>query len=66
VRFFLRLISAALLGFGFLMAAFTRRRQALHDIAANCIITVRPRLAPPLAHSPYDPSMNGAVGAPAE
>ena len=43
VRFFLRLVSALLLGCGFLMAAFTRRRQALHDIGANCIVTMNPR-----------------------
>ena len=42
VRFFCRLFSVLSFGFGFLMVAFTRRRQALHDIAANCILTVRP------------------------
>jgi uncharacterized RDD family membrane protein YckC len=47
VRFFLRLVSALTLGFGFLMIAFTRRRQALHDIAANTIVTVEPRVLQP-------------------
>lgn len=41
VRFFLRLVSALVFGFGFLAALMTRRRQTLHDIAANCIVTVR-------------------------
>lgn len=43
VRFFLRIVSAALLGIGFLMIAFTGKRQALHDIAANCLVVVKPR-----------------------
>jgi uncharacterized RDD family membrane protein YckC len=47
VRFFLRLVSAAIFGIGFLMPLFTARRQALHDVAANTIVTVKPRAAPP-------------------
>jgi uncharacterized RDD family membrane protein YckC len=43
VRFFLRLVSILTLGFGFLMIAVTRRRQAMHDLAANTIVTVTPR-----------------------
>ena len=42
VRFFLRFLSGLAPGVGFLMAAFTRRRQAMHDIGANCVVTVRP------------------------
>ena len=43
VRFFLRAVSVLTLGFGFLMIAFTRRRQALHDVAANTVVTVEPQ-----------------------
>ena len=60
VRFFLRLVSGLTLGFGFLMAAFTRRRQALHDIAANTIVTAKP---PEL--SPYALPARRTAGKPA-
>ena len=43
VRFFLKFVSAALLGVGYLMAAFTKRYQALHDIGANTVVTRAPR-----------------------
>ena len=43
VRFFLRLVSALTLGIGFLVCGFTRRRQTLHDVAANCVVTRSPR-----------------------
>jgi uncharacterized RDD family membrane protein YckC len=52
VRFFLRPLSAVILGIGFLMAAFTRRRQAMHDIGANCVVTVRPQTFRPYAPPP--------------
>ena len=37
-RHFAKYISAVLLGFGFLMAAFTARKQALHDIIAETLV----------------------------
>jgi uncharacterized RDD family membrane protein YckC len=37
-RYFAKLISRVLLDIGFLMAAFTRRKQALHDLIADCLV----------------------------
>lgn len=38
MRFFGKLISSMTLLIGYFMAAFTRRRQALHDILASCLV----------------------------
>jgi uncharacterized RDD family membrane protein YckC len=38
VRFFGMLVSSFTLGVGFLMAGFTERKQALHDILAGCLV----------------------------
>lgn len=48
-RFFGRIASALILGIGFLCPLFTGRRQALHDIGANTIVTQRP----PRAWAPH-------------
>jgi uncharacterized RDD family membrane protein YckC len=37
-RFFAMMVSGFILGIGFLMAAFTRRKQALHDLMASCLV----------------------------
>jgi len=37
-RYFGKIISAAILYIGFLMAAFTQQKQALHDIMAGCLV----------------------------
>lgn len=37
-RFFGRFLSAIILSIGFLMAAFTAKKQALHDILASCLV----------------------------
>jgi uncharacterized RDD family membrane protein YckC len=37
-RYFGKIISALILGIGFLMQPFTERRQALHDIMAGCLV----------------------------
>lgn len=37
-RYFGKIISGLLLGIGFIMAAFTERKQALHDKLANCLV----------------------------
>ena len=37
-RFFAKIFSALSLAVGFLMAAFTRRKQALHDMVASCLV----------------------------
>lgn len=37
-RFFGRIISAMILCIGFIMAGFTEKKQALHDILAGCLV----------------------------
>ncbi|MBN2098436.1 MAG: RDD family protein [Dehalococcoidia bacterium] len=37
-RFFGRIVSALILWIGFLMIAFTERKQGLHDLIANCLV----------------------------
>lgn len=41
LRHFLRYVSAVLLGLGYLMVAFTKKKQALHDILAGCLVVRR-------------------------
>jgi uncharacterized RDD family membrane protein YckC len=38
-RYWAKIISAIPLGFGYLMAGFTLRRQALHDLIAGTLVT---------------------------
>ena len=40
-RHFAKYISACLLGIGFIMAAFTERKQALHDMIAETLVVKR-------------------------
>jgi uncharacterized RDD family membrane protein YckC len=40
-RFFGKLLSSLLLGIGYLLAAFTARKQALHDLMAGCLVVRR-------------------------
>jgi uncharacterized RDD family membrane protein YckC len=37
-RYFAKILSALILGIGFLMAGFTERKQALHDMVASCLV----------------------------
>jgi uncharacterized RDD family membrane protein YckC len=37
-RFFAKYLSAALLWVGFIIVAFTRRRQGLHDLLSGCLV----------------------------
>jgi uncharacterized RDD family membrane protein YckC len=41
-RHFAKWISALILGVGFLMAAFTEKKQALHDMIADTLVVNRP------------------------
>jgi uncharacterized RDD family membrane protein YckC len=41
IRYWVKFISMAILAIGFLMAAFTRHKQALHDIVAKCLVLKR-------------------------
>jgi uncharacterized RDD family membrane protein YckC len=40
-RYFGKMVSSLTLGVGYIMAAFTERKQALHDMMADCILTVK-------------------------
>lgn len=37
-RYFAKYISATIIGIGYLMAAFTKRKQGLHDMMAGCLV----------------------------
>lgn len=45
-RFFSKIISAALVGAGFVMAPFTPRKQALHDIIAGTVVLTHVQFTP--------------------
>lgn len=38
IRYFSKILSALMLHIGFIMAAFTEKKQALHDIIASCLV----------------------------
>jgi uncharacterized RDD family membrane protein YckC len=40
-RFFGKWISSMILNIGFLMAAFTEKKQALHDMLASCLVVMK-------------------------
>jgi uncharacterized RDD family membrane protein YckC len=40
-RHFSKFLSMFFLGIGFLMASFTERKQALHDMVAGCMVVVK-------------------------
>jgi uncharacterized RDD family membrane protein YckC len=51
-RYFAKILSGLILGIGFLMAAFTQKKQALHDILASTLVvkgtpSAGPTLPPP-------------------
>jgi uncharacterized RDD family membrane protein YckC len=46
VRHFMKFLSLFSAGFGFMMAAWTKRRQALHDMPSDCIVIRVPREKP--------------------
>ena len=41
-RYFGKIVSSVILMIGYLMAAFTERKQALHDIMADCLVIRKP------------------------
>ena len=41
VRYWVKYLSGAILFIGFLLAVFTRHRQALHDMVAKCLVLKR-------------------------
>ena len=44
-RYFGKIVSWIILAIGFIMAAFTERKQALHDIMAGCLVIRKPKSA---------------------
>ena len=56
-RYFGKAISVGILGMGYVMAAFTDRKQTLHDIMAGCLVlrTQSPIPPPPEIHIPSPP-----------
>lgn len=40
-RYFGKILSSLVMMIGYLMAAFTQKKQALHDILANCLVVKR-------------------------
>ena len=43
-RYFAKILSALTFGIGFLMAAFTKRKQALHDMVAGTLVVNQSRV----------------------
>ena len=64
VRSFARMVlwvpSIAMAGAGFLLAAFTARRQALHDLAAGTFVVKRG----PMGCTVHDGALGGGIGGP--
>lgn len=61
-------LSALIMFIGFLMPAFTRRRQALHDMCAGTLVTRRqyaPEVIAAVAQAPPDAAASASDGAPA-
>jgi len=46
VRHFMKFLSLFSAGVGFMMAGWTKRRQALHDIPCDCVVIREPREKP--------------------
>jgi uncharacterized RDD family membrane protein YckC len=58
LRYWAKTLSSLTLMIGWLMAAFTPRRQALHDsIARSVVVKVQPAIAQPIAKSHWDPAV---------
>ncbi|NKB47867.1 MAG: RDD family protein [Alphaproteobacteria bacterium] len=41
IRYWMKYVSIVIFFIGFLIAAFTRRKQAMHDMVANCLVLKR-------------------------
>ena len=73
-RHFAKWLSAVIVGAGFVLAAFTPRKQALHDIVSGALVVKRdyvpliaklaePSFVPPPPPAPPAPSYTGVYGA---
>jgi uncharacterized RDD family membrane protein YckC len=61
-RYFAKILSALILGIGFLMVAFTQRKQGLHDILAGTLVVkgqATPQAQPMAPPPPPPPPMSG-------
>jgi len=47
-RYFGRVVSGLILCIGYIIIAFTQKKQGLHDIMADCLVVVKSRSHPPL------------------
>lgn len=60
-RYFGKIISGLTLGIGYLMAGFTARKQALHDMIASCLVVSREFTAEHARQQPPDGLSTGAI-----
>lgn len=60
-RFFASLLSTLILGIGYLLAAFTSRRQALHDMIAGTLVVSRNATPEDVARGLGQPKVSGAI-----
>jgi uncharacterized RDD family membrane protein YckC/Tfp pilus assembly major pilin PilA len=60
-RFFAAILSALLLGIGYLMAAFTARKQALHDMIAGTLVVSRDATPAAVAMGLAPPRVSGGL-----
>jgi uncharacterized RDD family membrane protein YckC len=60
-RYFGKIISSLILAIGFLMAAWTRKRQGLHDIMAGCLVVRKSADTAVIASGVIAPPVSGAA-----
>jgi uncharacterized RDD family membrane protein YckC/Tfp pilus assembly major pilin PilA len=60
-RYFGYLLSGLILGIGYLMAAFTKRKQALHDMMSSTLVVSRETSPQDLAAGLAPPRLSGSV-----
>lgn len=60
-RHFAKILSSLILGIGYVMAGFTRRRQCLHDMIAGTLVVKKDTSTAMLAEYPEAPPVSGWV-----
>ncbi len=60
-RYFAKLLSGLILGIGFIMVAFTEKKQGLHDMMAGTLVVKDQKTAMPVPPAP--PSFGNNFGA---
>jgi uncharacterized RDD family membrane protein YckC len=61
-RYFGKLLSSLILGIGFIMAAFTERKQGLHDMLAATLVVKGPATGPAYIPPPPPPDFGSSGG----